>query len=289
MASRPSRIRNRALAPAAALLLAAATLASGARPGAADPQPPKVVPEAVPATPVPSTPAGPAPSGPVWLPLRHDANGGEVKIGCTYDSHGSQFGYECSGHHDRWALDLIADAGTPVYASGAGFATDGTGAAGGSGYGNNVRVDHGNGVQTIYAHLSKVLVPAGGAWVDENTEIGLVGSTGSSSANHLHYEVRKTAPDGSVSSVDPGPLKACALGTVVEYPAIRGYDSWKGLPWGAFTLFSDGTDCAQPDAAAPAPTDEAAASDAASGLAGGLPSNFLLLALAELGHRPTGG
>ena len=208
----------------------------------------RAITEAVPAVPIvvarPS--AGPGPgqySAPEWLPLHRNVNGGEFKVGCTYNSRGSQFGYGCGGHHSRWALDLIADAGTPVYAAGKGFAVNATGQGGSSGYGNVVKIDHGMGVTSLYAHLSKVEVPAQGMWVDQATEIGKVGSTGSSSANHLHYEKQVA---GAASPVDPGPLKACAFGVEVSYPAIRGYKSWYGIAWGAFTLFSDGTDCPTP-------------------------------------------
>lgn len=175
-----------------------------------------------------------------WLPIRRDAGGGEVKLGCTFRSQGSAFGYACGGHHDRWALDIIAGAGTPVYAVRAGVARDATGQGGGSGYGNVVRVDHGDGTETLYAHLSVVHVPAEGVLVDETSLIGEVGSTGSSSTNHLHYEKRII---GQSEPVDPGRLAACVLGTRVSYPDVRGQASWFGLPWGSFTLFSDGVDC----------------------------------------------
>ena len=57
-------------------------------------------------------------------------------------------------------------------------------------YGNYVIIDHGNGYQTLYAHMSKVLV-AKGQWVSQGTRIGLVGSTGYSTGPHLHFTVYK--------------------------------------------------------------------------------------------------
>jgi hypothetical protein len=227
---RPPRTLRR-LGVAAALLVLASALGTGIASAQAAP----------PAAPTPAVAPGAAPGrygAPEWLPLRHDIDGHAIKVGCTYASHGSAFGYECGGHHDRWALDLIAPQGTPVYASGAGFATNATGSRGASGYGNSVRIDHAFGVESLYAHLSLVLIPAEGMWVDENTVVGLVGSTGSSSANHLHYEKRV-----GTDPVDPGPLKACQLGTVVTFPQVAGVASWKGIPWGAFTVASDGTGC----------------------------------------------
>lgn len=58
-----------------------------------------------------------------------------------------------------------------------------------SGYGNLVVVDHGSGIATFYAHLSKIVVAAGEK-VDAGQLVGYVGSTGRSTGPHLHYEVR---------------------------------------------------------------------------------------------------
>lgn len=271
--SRPSRAIGRLRAVALVASLAVGLLAAGASPAAAAPastaRPGQDVPAAPPATALGATKGPGIYAAPTWLPLRRNLDGGEIKNGCTHDSQGSQFGYACSGHHDYWALDLMADQGTPAYAAGRGFATNGTGQAGSSGYGNVVRIDHGDGTISLYAHLSEVLVPAEGAWVDENTVIGLTGSTGTSSAPHLHFEVRKPpSPGATAVAVDPGPLKACVLAHEVSYPQIRGYDSWDHLPWGAFTVFSDGTSC-------PAAAPEEGIGEA---LAEALPTGWLVLA-----------
>ena len=170
-------------------------------------------------------------SAPQWFPLRRDVSGGQIKVGCTYLSFGTQGGYECSGHHPYWALDLLAGTGTPIYAAGAGFARNVTGQADYSGYGNVVVVDHGGNVKSLYAHMSKVLIGASGAWVDPSTKLGLVGSTGNSSTPHLHFE---TTSSGSVGhgSRDPGPLKACHGSQLLTYPQAWGLSTWLGIPWG---------------------------------------------------------
>ena len=51
-------------------------------------------------------------------------------------------------------------------------------------------MNHSNGYQTLYAHLSKVLTKKG-TWVNQGTKIGLVGSTGYSTGPHLHFTVYK--------------------------------------------------------------------------------------------------
>ena len=58
------------------------------------------------------------------------------------------------------------------------------------GYGNEVLIDHGDGLESLYAHLSKIEVKKGDT-VTINSELGLVGSTGHSTGPHLHLEIHK--------------------------------------------------------------------------------------------------
>lgn len=83
-------------------------------------------------------------------------------------------------------LDLRAHGGTPVYA-----AADGTvSLSGESGaYGNVVLLDHGGGLQTLYAHHERNLVGVGDV-VRRGQPIALVGHTGNATGDHLHFEVR---------------------------------------------------------------------------------------------------
>jgi penicillin-binding protein A len=84
-------------------------------------------------------------------------------------------------------LDLSAPNGTPVYAADTGLVVF----AGWSrmGYGNVILIDHGNGYQTLYAHLSQISMHCG-ARVEKGKLIGLSGNTGNSTGPHLHFEVR---------------------------------------------------------------------------------------------------
>ena len=85
-------------------------------------------------------------------------------------------------------IDLAAPYGTPVYAT-----ADGTVLRAGwnsGGYGNLVEIDHGRGIVTRYGHMSKIIVGEG-QHVTRGQQVGYVGSTGRSTGNHLHFEVRE--------------------------------------------------------------------------------------------------
>ena len=85
-------------------------------------------------------------------------------------------------------MDFTAPRGTPIYASGNGKVTRAD--SNSSGYGKHVRIDHGHGYLSLYAHMSKYNVTKGQK-VKRGDLIGFVGSTGRSEAPHLHYEVWK--------------------------------------------------------------------------------------------------
>jgi len=93
--------------------------------------------------------------------------------------------------NDYWSghlgIDIAAGEGAPIYASDSGvvvFAGWPTG-----GYGNMVMIDHGNGYQTVYAHMSSVSAGCGRS-VGQGSIVGYSGSTGNSTGAHLHFEVR---------------------------------------------------------------------------------------------------
>ena len=103
----------------------------------------------------------------------------------------SRFGNRTDPFLGRLALhagiDFRARTGTRIGATGAGTVVV---AGRNGGYGNMVEIDHGNGLTTRYAHLSRVLVKVG-EHVEAATPIGLSGTTGRSTGPHLHYEVRR--------------------------------------------------------------------------------------------------
>ena len=83
-------------------------------------------------------------------------------------------------------VDFMVDAGIPIYASAGGVVAF---ASYHPQYGNMVELDHGNDIVTRYAHASKLLVKVGQV-VRRGEKIAEVGSTGRSTGNHLHFEVR---------------------------------------------------------------------------------------------------
>lgn len=105
----------------------------------------------------------------------------------------SHFGYRSVsvGSSSHRGIDIPEDSGMPIVA-----VADGTVAKSEmqSGYGNVVFINH-DGFATVYAHMSKRLVKAGDK-IKAGQQIGLVGSTGQSSGNHLHFEIRIPDADG---------------------------------------------------------------------------------------------
>jgi len=83
-------------------------------------------------------------------------------------------------------IDIGAPYGAPIYAAEAGKVIL---ASYYDGYGNCIIIDHGDGVSTLYAHCSSIIVKVG-QYVSKGQIIGYVGSTGNSTGPHLHFEVR---------------------------------------------------------------------------------------------------
>jgi len=88
----------------------------------------------------------------------------------------------------HYGMDFTAPTGTDIYAAGDGVVTRISTGKIGSGYGKRIEIDHGFGYTTLYAHLNKFNVKKGHK-VKRGDIIGFVGSTGGSTAPHLHYEV----------------------------------------------------------------------------------------------------
>ncbi len=83
-------------------------------------------------------------------------------------------------------IDIPAATGTPIYAPADGVVGR---AQRLGGYGNYAEIEHGNGIQTRFGHMSRIAV-APGQRIKQGEIVGYVGSTGRSTGPHLHYEVR---------------------------------------------------------------------------------------------------
>lgn len=105
-------------------------------------------------------------------------------------------GVDIAGGGIYGAKVVAADGGTVVEAVG-GFGIGHLGSRDGGGYGNHIYIDHGNGFYTVYGHLSRVSVSTGDT-VTKGQQIGNVGSSGSSTGAHLHFEIRRNG-----STVNP--------------------------------------------------------------------------------------
>ena len=120
--------------------------------------------------------------------------------GCGY------FGCPRPGHLHN-GVDFLAPSGTPIHAVDAGTITLVEGISQSGGYGNFVCVQHRPHLASCYAHMSAYASSVHlGARVKRGEVIGLVGSTGSSTAPHLHFEVRRGPAACQSCAIDPLPL-----------------------------------------------------------------------------------
>jgi len=112
-----------------------------------------------------------------------------------YYTHPVPLGHKTQGIHGYNGVDYGAPKGTPVYAAAEGvvvvsnFRATNCGRSCGGGYGNYIVIEHPNGTQTLYGHLSAVYTQVG-TRLEKGQWIGEVGNTGRSTGSHLHFEVR---------------------------------------------------------------------------------------------------
>jgi len=121
-------------------------------------------------------------------------------------------------HKFHSGIDFTAPIGTPIYATGNGTVTT---AESGSGYGLHVVINHGFGYQSLYGHMSKIKVRAGQK-IKRGELIGYVGSSGISTAPHVHYEIVKNG-----NKINPINYFFNDL-SEAEYQAIRDLASREG-------------------------------------------------------------
>lgn len=115
-------------------------------------------------------------------------------------------------------MDFSAPRGTPIYASGDGKVTRAD--SNSSGYGKHIRIDHGYGYVSLYAHLYKYNVRRNQK-VKRGDLIGFVGSTGRSQAPHLHYEIRKDKKAINPINFYYGSLTAQEFNKLLEHASLE--------------------------------------------------------------------
>jgi murein DD-endopeptidase MepM/ murein hydrolase activator NlpD len=96
-----------------------------------------------------------------------------------------------SFHAGHYALDIADSSRPPIWAAGGGTVVKASSGTWGGGYGNHVIIDHGNGVKTLYAHMTSLNVYEG-QYVNQGDVIGIMGNTGrvyGITGIHLHFEV----------------------------------------------------------------------------------------------------
>ncbi len=118
----------------------------------------------------------------------------------------------------HWGMDFTAPRGTPVYASGDGVVVRAD--SGSSGYGKHIRIDHGFGYVSLYAHLYKYNVRKNQK-VKRGDLIGFVGSTGRSQAPHLHYEIFKDKNRINPINFYYGSLTAEEFSKLLEHASLE--------------------------------------------------------------------
>jgi murein DD-endopeptidase MepM/ murein hydrolase activator NlpD len=105
-------------------------------------------------------------------------------FGCTNVSI-EPYNASCPSRHFHSGVDLAVAAGTPIRAAASGVVRV---VVSTTGFGLHVIIDHGNGLQSLYGHMSVISVEDGAA-VSAGDVIGEAGSTGNSTGPHLHFEI----------------------------------------------------------------------------------------------------
>lgn len=134
------------------------------------------------------------PGGAIQAPVRSGAQAQPVSVSgavaaTTGFSHPAPGSSKSQGVHGYNGVDLAGAYGSAIRAAAAGEVIVSKPSGWNGGYGQYVVIKHANGTQTLYAHLSSNSVSVGN-YVSQGEVIGGMGSTGRSTGNHLHFEVR---------------------------------------------------------------------------------------------------
>jgi len=134
-------------------------------------------------------PGGAMHTAPVVATAKPVRTSGGSSSGGKWLTHPAPGSTKTQGVHGYNGVDMGAPVGTPIRAAAAGKVIVSKGSGWNGGYGQYIVIRHSNGVQTLYAHLSRNDVGVG-AYVSQGQVIGGMGNTGKSTGPHLHFEVR---------------------------------------------------------------------------------------------------
>lgn len=138
------------------------------------------------------------PGGEAIAAPKASTNSGGTKKAVSYPTYEGYYmrpivgGIRTQGLHDKYAVDLSSSYGADILAAASGEVLIARGSGWNGGYGSYVIIKHGNGTQTVYAHLSATTVNAGD-YVNQGQVIGKMGNTGrvkGPTGVHLHFEIR---------------------------------------------------------------------------------------------------
>ena len=145
--------------------------------------------------------------------LPHGTPVSEGFVGSGYGMRNDPFTGALSMHT---GVDFAAPVGTPIFAAAGGVVAD---ASVHPDFGNMLEIDHGNGLSTVYAHTSRILVK-NGDFVRKGQKVAEVGTTGRSTGPHLHFEVHVNGtpqnPSKYLANLRPG-----GSGTLVAAAVTR--------------------------------------------------------------------
>ncbi len=122
-------------------------------------------------------------SGPATAPTGALPSGTRLQWPTSTRTITQYFGWRHTG------LDIASRQSPPIYAAESGTVVDARTSGYNGGYGTMIIIDHGNGLRTLYGHMSKLYV-SNGDTVSRGQTIGIMGNTGRSTGPHVHFEVR---------------------------------------------------------------------------------------------------
>ena len=126
---------------------------------------------------------------------------GRYRISSLFGGRADPFTGRADNHT---GTDIPAPSGTPIYAANDGVVTTVNTNKNSSSYGYYCTISHGGGYVTLYAHQCQVPIVGVGQTVSKGQVIGYVGTTGRSTGNHLHFELRVNGVRGDVLRLYPG-------------------------------------------------------------------------------------